>query len=53
MLLWEKVKDYAVCLEFRNRVSPHVPSFIWIFDATNIENETAYIELIEKTINSQ
>ena len=26
---------------------------IWIFNAPNIENDAAYIELVEKTINSQ
>ena len=29
--------------------SPHVHSFIWIFNTPNVENEAAYIELIEKT----
>ena len=32
---------------------PHVYSFIWIFNAPNIEDEAAYIEFIEKTINAQ
>ena len=33
--------------------SPHVHSSIWIFNAPNIQNETAYTEFIEKTINTQ
>ena len=38
---------------FQERDSSHVHSFIWIFNAPNIENEAAYIEFIEKTINAQ
>ena len=44
---------YAICIEFQKRGSPHVHSFIWLFNAPNIENEAAYIESIEKTINAQ
>ena len=48
-----KTKYYAIRIEFQERGSPHVHSFITIFNASNIENEAAYIELIEKTINAQ
>ena len=48
-----KTKYYAVQIEFQERGSPHVHSFIWIFNAPNIENEAAYIEFIEKIINPQ
>ena len=47
-----KTKYYAIRIEFQERGSPHVHSFIWIFNAPNIQNETAYIEFIEKTINA-
>ena len=43
-----KTKYYAIRID-----SPHVHSFIWIFNAPNIENEAAYIEFTEKTINAQ
>ena len=46
-----KTKYYAIRIEFKERGSPHVHSFLWIFNALNIENEAAYIEFIEKTIN--
>ena len=48
-----KTKYYAIRIEFQERGSPHVYSFIWIFNAPNIENEAAYIEFIDKTINLQ
>ena len=48
-----ETKYYAIRIEFQERGSPHVHSFIWIFNAPNIENEAAYIEIIEKTINAQ
>ena len=48
-----KTKYYAIRIEFQERGSPHVHSFIWIFNAPNIENEAVYIELIEKAINTQ
>ena len=51
MVLW--AKHYALRTGFQERGSPHVHSFIWIFNAPNIENEVAYIESIEKTINVQ
>ena len=43
----------AFCIGFEERGSPRVHSFIWIFKAANIENETAYIEFDEKTISAQ
>ena len=46
-----KTKYYAIFIEFQEQGSPHVHSFLWIFNATNIE--AAYIEFIEKTINAQ
>ena len=49
----EKTRYYAIRIEFQERDSPHVHSFIWIFNALNIENEAAYIDFIEKTINAQ
>ena len=48
-----KTKYYAIGIEFQEGGSPHVYSFIWIFNAPNIENESACIELIQKTINAQ
>ena len=48
-----EAKYYAIHTEFHERGNPHVYSFIWIFNAPNIENEAAYIEFIEKTINAQ
>ena len=48
-----KTKYYAIRIEFQKKDSPHVHSFIWIFNAPNIEDEAAYIEFIEKTINAQ
>ena len=50
---FRKTKYYAIRIEFQERGSPHVYSFIWIFNAPNVENEAAYIEFIEKTINAQ
>ena len=50
--LW-KTKYYAICIEFQERDSSHVHSFLWIFNTPNIENEAAYLELIEKTVNEQ
>ena len=47
-----KAKHYAICIEFQESGKPHVHSFIWILNAPNIENEAAYIEFIEKTINA-
>ena len=48
-----KTKYYAIRIKFQERGSLHVHSFIKIFNALNIENGAAYIELIEKTINAQ
>ena len=44
-----KTKCYGIRIKFQERDSPHVHSFIWIFNAPNIEYEVAYIEFIEKT----
>ena len=44
-----KTKYHAIHIEFQERGSPHVHSFIWIFDRPNIQKEAAYIEFIEKT----
>ena len=48
-----KTKYYAIRIEFQEKVSPHVYSFIWVFNAPDIENEAVYIKSIEKTINVQ
>ena len=48
-----KRKYYAMCIEFQERGSQHVYSFIWILSAPNIQNEADYIKFIEQTINSQ
>ena len=34
-----KTKYYAIRTEFQERGSPHVHSFIWIFNAPNIEKQ--------------
>ena len=44
---------YGIRITFQERGSPYVHSFIWIFNAPNIESEAAYIEFIEKTVNAQ
>ena len=44
---------YAIHFEFQDKSSPHVHSFIWIFNAPNTENEAAYKEFIEKRVNAQ
>ena len=48
-----KTKYYALRIEFQERGSPHVHSFIWIFNAPNIQDEEAYIQFVESTINAQ
>ena len=48
-----EAKYCAIHIEFHERGNPHVYSFIWIFNAPNIENEAVYIKFIEKTINAQ
>ena len=48
-----KTKYDAIHIEFQERGSPYVHSFIWILNAPNIQNETAYIGFIEKTIKAQ
>ena len=44
---------YAIRIEVQVSGCPRVLSFIWIFDATNIQNEAANIEFIDKAINAQ
>ena len=46
-------QNVVIRIEFQERISPHVHSFIWIFNTPNIENEAAYLEIIEKTINAR
>ena len=48
-----KTKYYALRIEFQERGSPHVHSFIWVFDAPNIQDEKRYISFVENTINVQ
>ena len=48
-----KTKFYTISNEFQERVTPHVHSFIWIFNAPNIENKVAYIEFGENKINKE
>ena len=48
-----KTKYYAIRIEFQESGSPYTYSIIWIFNASNIENEDAYIEFIKKSINAQ
>ena len=38
-------------LEFKKRGNPHVHSFLWMSNASNVENEAAYMEFIKKTMN--
>ena len=45
-----KTKYYATQIEFQESSSPHVHSFICIFNTPNIQNENVYIEFIKKTI---
>ena len=46
-----RTKYYTIHIEVQERGSPHFHSFIWIFNALNIESEGAYTEFVEKTIN--
>ena len=46
-------KYYAICIGLQERGISHIYSFIWIFNAPNVANKSAYIEFIEKTINAQ
>ena len=48
-----KTKYYAIRTEFHERARSYFYSFIWIFNAPNIENEAAYSGFIKKTINAQ
>ena len=49
----KKTRYYAIRIEFQERDSPHLHSFIWFFIALNIENEVVYIDFIEKKMNEQ
>ena len=48
-----KTKYYAIHIEFQERGSSHVHSFVRILNAPNIEDEAAYISFFKKTINAQ
>ena len=39
--------------EFHQKGSPHVYSFVWNFNARNTQDEAAYINFIENTLNAQ
>ena len=47
------VKHKALRIEFEERGRTRVKSFIWVSNASTIQNKTAYIKLIENTINAQ
>ena len=48
----DKGKYYPIRIEFQERGSPHVYSFIWILNAPNIQNEAAYIKFSLSMIQS-
>ena len=48
-----KTKHYAIRTELQERTIPYVHSFIWSFNAPNIQNEAAYTEFFEETKNAQ
>ena len=48
-----KAKYYAICIEFQERGSPNLHSFIQIFKAPNNQNKDAYIEFIGTMINAK
>ena len=50
MVHWA-TKCYFIRTKFQERGNSHVHSFIWIFNAPNIQNEDANTDFIEKTIN--
>ena len=47
-----KTRYHAIRIKFQDRFSPYVNLYIWIFKTLNIQNESAYIEFIKKTINA-
>ena len=47
------VKQKALRIEFEERGRTRVKSFLWVYNASTIQNKTAYIKLIENTINAQ
>ena len=49
MVPCEKQNTTLYISDFKKEVTY---SFVWIFNAKNIENEAAYIEFIGKAINS-
>ena len=49
----EKTKHYTRRLEFHERVSPHDHFFKWIYNNSNIQNETVNIVFIEKIFSCQ
>ena len=48
-----KTKYYAILIEFQERGSPHVHSFIWILNTLSIQMEDAYIDFNGKTVYAQ
>ena len=46
-----KTKYFAIGIKFQETSNPHVNSFICVFNVPIIQNETAYIEFIEKAKN--
>ena len=51
--LLRKTKHCPIRVQFQERGSPYFYSCIPIFNAPIIQNETAYINFIEKTINTK
>ena len=49
----EKTKYYAIRIEFQEKGSTHIHSFILIYDSPNFENEAPFIEFVAKTINAE
>ena len=47
----EKTKYYAIRIVFQERDRPYAHSFVWIFNAPNVETEAAYTGFVKKTIN--
>ena len=48
----DKTKYYALRIEFQERGRRHVHVFIWILDASKIENEPAYLAFIKNSITA-
>ena len=47
-----KTKYYALRIEFQERGSPHVYTFVWIIDAPRISDETEYKSFVEWNISA-